>query len=154
MEVRYPRAGCEHLTCRYLPLPTVKCGYAENLDPSRFRMHPESCPRATAPQFSPAILLPGPQLVPISDSQVQALHSPHSGGFSRSVATWRTVPTVSIPARVDSLFHQLSRSRSGGRHLWRAGTRSRAPDVSPPSPEAGVAEPEGSKEVTPLKGRT
>lgn len=55
MEVRYPRAGWEPLICRYLPLPTVKCGYAENLDPSRFRMRPESCPRATAPQFSPAI---------------------------------------------------------------------------------------------------
>ena len=30
--------------------------------------------------------------VPISDSQTQFLYSPHSGGSSRSVATWRTVP--------------------------------------------------------------
>lgn len=58
-----------------------------------------------------------------------------------------------MPAQVDSVFHQqLSRSHSGGRHLWRAGTRSRVSDVSPPSPEAGVAEPERPKEVTPLKG--
>lgn len=90
MEVRYPRTGCG----RCPPLPTVKWGICHRSCPFGFRIRPESCPRAEAPQFSPATSFLAPNwLLPISDSQVQAPHSPHSGGSSRSVATWRTIPT-------------------------------------------------------------
>lgn len=52
---RYPRADCEPLISHYRPLSTVRWGSAEDPVSSGFRMSPESCPRAKAPQFSPAI---------------------------------------------------------------------------------------------------
>lgn len=90
-------------------------------------------PREKAPQLSPGTSLPisnfwlGPNF---RFSNPVSVLTPFGRFFtiSRDMAN---CPTVLISARIGSDYHhQLSRYRSGRRHLWQAGTKSRALDVA------------------------
>lgn len=95
-----PRADCETLRGHYSSLTTIKW-----IRRSSCPFGVSNPPAAKPPQFSAATCLstPSSRLVPVSDSQVHALHSPHSGGSSRLVATWSTVPTSLMPARIKDI---------------------------------------------------
>lgn len=94
--VRYPQAGYETLSSHYPLTPNCRmeiirgsCLFWVPNPPGVLRQSEN--PSILPSHFPLKLRLPiGPKFP--TDSQVQVLYSPHSGGSSRSVATWRTVP--------------------------------------------------------------
>ena len=124
----YQGARCKTFKRHYPSLPTVKSICRQSC-----AIIQEPCLREKAPQVSPIISLPtsnfwlGPNF---RFSNPVSVLTPFGRFFtiSRDMAN---CPTALISARIGSDYHhQLSRYRCGRRHLWQAGTKSRAGDVA------------------------